>query len=348
MIRIGIICPSEIAFRRFMPALQKLKDVFVFAGISIASPLEWFGDISSIPEGDITQQQQGEKEKALRFIELYGGKIYSSYYDLINADDVDAVYIPLPPALHYKWASAALHAGKHVLVEKPSTISFEDSMSLVSIARERNLSLHENYMFLFHDQIQAIRAIINKGELGDVRLFRIAFGFPMRGKNDFRYKKALGGGALIDCGGYTFKLADHLLGGDSDIVDAHLNYLPNFEVDMYGSAVLRNSSGVTAQVAFGMDCGYKCELEVWGSQGTLRTNRVLTAPVGYTPTCEIVDNDGVHGIELPEDDAFMKSIAFFGQSVISELSREESYKRILRQANLVQQFISCKSQSYHL
>ena len=45
MIKIGIICPSEIAFRRFLPALQKANDEIQFAGIAIASPEEWFGDV---------------------------------------------------------------------------------------------------------------------------------------------------------------------------------------------------------------------------------------------------------------------------------------------------------------
>ena len=60
-IRIGVICPSEIAFRRFLPSLQKVKGV-EFAGVAIASPTEWFGDLTNVRICDITSQQERELE----------------------------------------------------------------------------------------------------------------------------------------------------------------------------------------------------------------------------------------------------------------------------------------------
>ncbi len=100
-IRIGVICPSEIAFRRFMPALFHLSDKFVFSGIAVANKQEWSGDVKE----EIIKQ---EISKAERFTNQYGGIIYHSYYDLITSPDIDAIYLPLPPALHYKWAKLAL------------------------------------------------------------------------------------------------------------------------------------------------------------------------------------------------------------------------------------------------
>ena len=121
-------------------------------------------------------------------------------------------------------------------------------------------------MFAFHNQLKEIAQIIERGEIGDVRLYRISFGFPQRAVNDFRYNKELGGGALIDAGGYTIKYAAMLLGETAHITAAQMNYTDEFEVDIYGSATLVNQDGATAQIAFGMDNSYKCELEVWGSK----------------------------------------------------------------------------------
>ena len=73
-IRFGIICPSEIAFRRFLPSLQKVEGV-EFTGVAIASPTEWFGDVSKISEADITIQQERELAKAKTFVDAFGGKI---------------------------------------------------------------------------------------------------------------------------------------------------------------------------------------------------------------------------------------------------------------------------------
>ena len=132
MIRIGIISPSEIAFRRFMPALSLLSDNFKFVGIAYATPQEWFDNPAEVADDVIDNQQTVERNKAQQFIDNYGGKLYHGYESLIKSDDVDAVYIPLPPALHYKWAEKALTCRKHVFVEKPSTISLQDSKALVN------------------------------------------------------------------------------------------------------------------------------------------------------------------------------------------------------------------------
>ena len=329
MMRIGIICPSEIAFRRFLPALKE-AGCFEYAGVAIASKDEFVGATEEI--------LAKERAKAQTFVDSYGGKIYEGYKTLIESDDVDAIYLPLPPGLHYKWAKAALDAGKHTLVEKPCTIALANTEDLLKEAGEKGLAVHENYMFAFHNQIEAVNEIVRSGEIGDVRLYRISFGFPMRAQNDFRYNKALGGGALLDCGGYTMKYASMLLGPTATIKYAQSNSIEGFSVDMYGSAAMVNDEGVTAQIAFGMDHNYKCELEVWGSKGTLYTNRILTAPAGFVPEVVIRKGNEEEKRNLPADDAFKKSILHFYECINNAEVRKENYESLLRQARLVKQF----------
>lgn len=327
--RIGIICPSEIAFRRFLPALRE-AGCFEFAGVAIASKEEFAGATDEVLEK--------ERAKAQSFIDGYGGKLFEGYRTLIESDEVDAVYLPLPPGLHYPWARKALAAGKHILVEKPCTTALKDTEDLLSLAQEKGLAVHENYMFTFHDQLGAIHDVVASGEIGDVRLYRIAFGFPMRAQNDFRYNKNLGGGALLDCGGYTLKYASMLLGPSAKILCAVSNGKEGFQVDMYGSATLVNHDGVTAQIAFGMDQNYKCELEVWGSKGTVYTNRVLTAPAGFVPEMVIRKGNEEERRPLPADDAFKKSILHFHSCIMQDGTRKENYASLFRQADLVEEF----------
>jgi len=338
MIRIGIICPSEIAFRRFMPALKKAENEIEFAGIGYASPEEWFGDTCGISSKSIKEQQERECVKAQTFIDAYGGKIYKGYQNLIESDEIDAIYLPLPPALHYRWAKLALEKGKHVFVEKPSTTSLADTDALIEIASSKELVLHENYMFVFHDQLKALDDVVRSGEIGDVRLYRISFGFPLRAKNDFRYNKALGGGALLDAGGYTMKYANYLLGDTVKVVTAQVNNIEGFEVEMFGSCTMVNNEGITAQLAFGMDNDYKCEVEIWGSKGTISSNRILTAPEGFVPTYNIKKNQDYETRELPADDAFLKSILRFVLCVNDDIIRKENYEILHRQESLVEQF----------
>ena len=333
---LAIICPSEIAIRRFMPALQQCKELN-FIGLGVFSKQERYGNLE-VGNEEFYHSLNIELEKAQVFIDLYGGKIYSSYEEVVTSPEVEAVYIPLPPALHYKWAKLALEYGKHVFVEKPSTTLANDTKELVRIASERGLAIYENYMFIFHNQLDAIEDIVRSGELGDIRLYRLCFGFPMRAANDFRYNRALGGGALIDAGGYTIRYATRLLGPTARIRYAQSNYMDRFEVDMYGSGALTNDEGTTAQIAFGMDNNYKCELEVWGSKGTLTTGRVLTAPAGFTPTAIIKKGNDDTVINLPADDAFLKSIRHFLECVKNEEVRREQYTIMSNQAELVDKF----------
>ena len=334
--RVGIICPSEIALRRFMPALQ-LVNGLEFAGLAVCTKEERFGD-DEVDSHIVEAVLQAEYDKAKVFIDQYGGKIFEGYETIAKSHEIDALYIPLPPALHFKWAKLALENGKHVLVEKPSTTSANETKELVYIAKKNGLALHENYMFAFHEQLDALDAIIRNGEIGNIRLYRISFGFPMRAVNDFRYNKALGGGALIDAGGYTIKYATRLLGNTAKIKYAQMNTITGFEVDMYGSGALVNDDGVTVQISYGMDNNYKCELEAWGSKGCITTGRVLTAPAGFVPTAIIRKGNENTEIMLPADDAFKKSIEYFMTCIENEKTRKVHYDSIIRQAELVDQF----------
>ena len=312
MIRIGILGCSEIAYRRFMPALQEVSDIQAVAVAEEYAPA-----------------------KLDDFCKTYSIEGTNSFDQLLERDGIDAIYVPQPPALHFKWAMKALEAGKHVLVEKPSTPCFADSEKMVKTAQAKGLALHENYMFKYHSQIEEIKKLIASGELGELRLIRANFGFPMRAQNDFRYNKALGGGALLDAGGYTVKLATELLGPSIKVDSAQLNGKAGYEVDMYGSASLSNDDGMICQVGYGMDCQYMCSLEVWGSTGRLFTNRIFTAPVGYKPTVIIEKGTEKKELVLAEDSSFAHSIEAFKEEITNTEKRQAMYDEILLQAKLI-------------
>ena len=335
--RIGIICPSEIAFRRFLPALQKIEEI-EYVGVAYATLTEWYGKDTEIKPG-MEQVLEVEKEKADKFAEAYGGKVFSGYETMLSSGEIDAVYLPLPPALHYAWAKLALEKGLHVLVEKPSTTNLSDTEELVQLALEKGRALHENYMFAYHTQLDTVREVMDKGELGKVRLIRVDFGFPRRAAGDFRYNKKLGGGALLDCGGYTLKYADMLLDKKAVIDSAKVVYDKDVEVEMFGTAMLSNDAGKIVQVAFGMDNDYRCSINVWGSTGTLTSNRILTAPDGFAPTYMISRNGKEEVFTMEADDTFTKSIRHFCECVNNSQVRTETYEALLHQERLVEEFM---------
>lgn len=336
--KIAVLCPADIAFRRFMPALKNVPGL-EYVGVGVSSPEErvWKADET---EEDKKNTYAKSLERAERFTAEYGGCIFDSYEKLICSDEISAVYIPLPPALHFKWAKLALEHGKHVLLEKPATLSTEETKALAELAIAKGLALHENYMFLYHKQLEEINELISSGEIGDVRLIQIAFGFPMRAQNDFRYDPQMGGGALLDAGGYTIRYATELLGDTAKLKAASLCYMDGFEVDMFGAGSMVNAEGLTAQLSFGMDNNYKCNLEVWGSKGCLTTGRILTAPAGFVPEVVIRKGNTDEVRSLSADDAFANSIKHFVKCIEDENTRIETCKRIVRQAELVDEFRS--------
>ena len=311
MFRIGILGAADIAFNRFLPALEKVQGVQC-SGVASNSP-----------------------DKLKRFVDKYNIHVYESYDEVIQDENVDCIYVPLPPVFHYEWAKKALLAGKHVFLEKPSTISAEQTRELVGLAGSMGVVLQENYMFQYHAQLADIEKIIASGELGKPRLVRTSFGFPRRAGGDFRYVKELGGGTMLDNGGYTIKLINRLLGKSTRLVASKLDYDEETGVDIFGTAEFMNADGVLAQAAFGMDCQYQCSLELWGSKGRLTTGRIYTAPDGFVPTALIETGAGSRSIELASCDAFEESIKMYLRAVDDDSVRADMAQELVRQAEFV-------------
>jgi len=318
--RIGILGAADIAKRRFLPALESINGLF-FQGVAVSS---------------LDRLSAGEE-----IVERHGGQVYVGYEQLLEDKEVDAVYVPLPPSLHYKWAKKALLAGKHVFLEKPSTTCLEETLELIRIADERNLVLVENYGFVQHPQIKIIQDIIESKRLGDVRNIRTAFGFPRRSDLDIRHSKELGGGALLDAGGYAIHAGMVFLGETAEVESISLNYLEDFDVDMYGCLTMKNSEGQTLQAMFGMDCFYKCELEVWLEKGYVRAPRFYTAPPDLEPEIIVSTREGEEVIKAEKTDQFAQRINFFVECCNEEVKRKQSYNSIAGQMKQLDRAIKC-------
>lgn len=335
--KIAILGPSEVAFKRFMPALKNIEQ-FEFVGVGVATENEKNECVGRVGTEDTTRNSM---KKAQVFVDLYGGEIFGSYCEILENDEIDAIYIPLPPALHFYWAKKALENNKHVFLEKPFTTSLDCTNELIKIAKSKGLVVFENYAFIYHKQMNIVRQLIERNEIGEIRQIRTAFGFPHRGKNDFRYLKEFGGGALFDCGGYPIKLSSVLLGHSSKVIASSLSNDGISEVDIFGSVMMTNEKNVTSQISFGMDNYYKCELEVWGSKGVLVAPRIFTAPTDFSAEI-IVYKEEKEVINVPNDDQFMKVIVEFKDSIVDNSLREKLYKDIVRQAEHLNETI-CKN-----
>ena len=336
MIRIGVLGTSSIAERRMIPAIMK-EPSFQYAGVAYSTKEEMgFGGT----EEAFQLLLEKKKQKAFRFQGSFGGQIWAGYQIMLSDPKLDAVYIALPPALHFRWAKMAVESGKHALLEKPFTTSVQDTEALIKLAQEKKTAVIENYGFPLHAQMDLIRQWIAEGAIGELRQVRAAFCFPHRDSQDFRYCRELGGGALLDCGGYTLKAATAILGPDVEVLAAFSQGLPGHEVDMMGNVLLRNQNGICAQLVYGMDHDYRCELEIWGNRGSITASRIFTAPDGFMAPVELKTASGTEE-RTASDDQFQRVVQQFEQCINDETVRLQTMEEVLLQGQLTQRVRDC-------
>ena len=122
------------------------------------------------------------------------------------------MYIPLPNELHRPWLMAAADAGKHVLCEKPLALDAREALAMVEHARNRGVILMEAFMWRHQERTLRIRQLVRDGAIGDLRLVRSSFSFPIAARTTWRLDPARGGGALWDVGCYGVNTARFFAG----------------------------------------------------------------------------------------------------------------------------------------
>ena len=151
-------------------------------------------ELSAIASRDLARAQAQAAELGVE-------RAHGSYEELLADPDVDAVYIALPNAMHAAWALKALTAGKHVLCEKPLTLSAADTVTLYETAKAVDRHLGEAFMWPHHPRSQRLRELVAKGDLGPLVGHQATFTFALDRPTDHRFD-ARGGGALLDGGIY--------------------------------------------------------------------------------------------------------------------------------------------------
>jgi len=322
-IKIGILGCANIAQRSVIPAILETG---IFNLSSIASR---------------------KKEKALRLTERFGGKPVEGYQNLIENNALDALYVPLPTGLHHEWIKKALLSGKHVIAEKSLAMNYDSAKELIDIARKRNLVLMENFMYRYHSQHNMVFSLLEKKEIGEVRLFRTSFGFPPLDKKNFRYNKKLGGGAVYDAAAYLINASMWFLGSDLEVVSSNLTVDAETDIVINGSASLYNkTNGIVSQIAFGFDNFYQCSYEFWGSKGKIIADRAYTAKPDYNPKI-VVEKQGIRTeYSMPADNHFINIFNEFANCIISG-NYEKHNQTTLSQSKIISE-IQEKAKFYNM
>ena len=129
-------------------------------------------------------------------------KIHSSYEDLIEDPDVDAIYISLANHQHCQWSIKALNAGKHVLCEKPLAMNLAEVQAMTNAAAANDRLLVEAVWSLWHPRFVRAIELVKDGAIGKVRSIDASFTFNNPLENNYRLQTSMGGGSLLDVGPY--------------------------------------------------------------------------------------------------------------------------------------------------
>lgn len=190
-VRWGIIGTANIARRSFLPALAATDD----------------GEAYAVAGRDRARAEAFARENGVQ-------RSVQGYETLLEGDEVEAIYIPLPNSLHAEWTIAALRAGKPVLCEKPLCTSLDETHAVLRAARESGTPLWEAFVFPFQRQMARVHDLVAEGVIGKTREVQSNFHFAIEQRDDIRLSRELAGGALNDVGCYCVALARLVFAGE--------------------------------------------------------------------------------------------------------------------------------------
>ena len=229
--------------------------------------------ISASSNGRLVAIASRDPERARALASKHSVARVSARYEEVLADpEVDAVYIPLHHSAHKEWALRAAAAGKHVLCEKPLAMNAAEAEEMGAGAERAGVLLMEAFMYRFHPRPRDFVA-----GLRGAMFVNATFGFTLQDPENFRLRRELGGGALLDVGCYTVSIARWILGEPVEVAaSAHLAPGPD-GVDMTVSAFLRFGSGATASLWASFEGPEEQEVTVVTKSGRERLERPFSS-----------------------------------------------------------------------
>lgn len=214
-LRWGVLGVAKIATQKVIPAIQKAANCEVVA---------------------IASRDAARATAAATSLNI--PRAYGAYQALLDDPEIDVVYVPLTNDLHVQWTTRAAESGKHVLCEKPIAVTADEARTLLKVRDRSGVYIQEAFMVRTHPQWQRAKAMVDAGELGDVRALSGFFSYLNTDARNVRNVKELGGGGLLDIGCYLVNVSRFIFGGEPIRVAGAVELDPAFGVDRLTSMIL--------------------------------------------------------------------------------------------------------------
>jgi predicted dehydrogenase len=273
------------------------------------------GGAQETDEAAVVAVASRDRSRAEGFAREHGiERAHGSYEALLEDLEVDAVYNPLPNSLHVPWTVRALEAGKHVLCEKPLTRRPAEAEQAFAAAERAGRVLEEAFMWRHHPQALRLRALLDEGVVGRLRMVKASFSFPLTDVSDIRMQSGLDGGSLMDVGCYCLSGVRLAAGAEPERVHAE-QVIGGDGVDVAFAATLRFPDDVIGQFHCGFSVGRRHHLEAIGDEASL----FLADPWhGVAPGIEIRRDEGVERIEIEAANPYAYELADFARAARGE------------------------------
>jgi predicted dehydrogenase len=250
-------------------------------------------------------------------------RAYGSYEALLEDENVDAVYIPLPNTMHREWSIRSLEAGKHVICEKPFSKRAKDVEAAFDASERTGRLLTEAFMYRHNPQTSRLVELVRDGAIGDLRVVRSAFSYALYDTDNIRLRTDVEGGSLMDVGCYCVS-GSRLLGGEPESVFGQA-YIGPSGTDWVFTGAMRFPGDVHALFDCGTSLANRDELEAVGSEGSL----FLDDPWHCNaPVIELRRNGEVERIELEPVDSYRLELENLADAVAGDapllLGREDA------------------------
>jgi predicted dehydrogenase len=219
-IRWGVLGVANIATTKVIPAMRACSRAEIAA---------------------IASRDRRKAENAALALDI--PKAYGSYEELLADPAIDAVYVPLPNHLHVPWSIKAAEAGKHVLCEKPISLSSAECRDLIAARDRAGVKIGEAFMVAAQPRWLRARELVRAGRIGQLRSIVGFFSYYNDNPKDVRNVLEWGGGGVMDIGCYPIFLSRWMFGEEPVTVSSVVERDPVMKVDRLASAVLEFPSG---------------------------------------------------------------------------------------------------------
>jgi predicted dehydrogenase len=214
-LRWGVLSTANIGLRHVIPALQRGQ----------------FTTVAAIASRDLAKAQQAAAAQGIP-------TAYGSYEELLADPAIDAVYIPLPNHLHVPWTIKAAEAGKHVLCEKPLSLTVAEAKTLLAVRARTGVKIGEAFMVNCHPQWLRLRELLAEGRIGQLRSIVGFYSYFNVAPANIRNQVEMGGGGLMDIGCYLVHTSRYAFQQEPTRVVAAIGRDPQMGIDRLTSAIL--------------------------------------------------------------------------------------------------------------